>query len=83
MAGQGHNSVAADELRSLVERIEAREEDKKEIAEDIGDIYRDGKSRGYDPKLIRKIVAMRKIEAKQRDEEQAVLETYMHALGMI
>lgn len=82
----GHNSataVAADQLRAIIERVERLEEDKKAISDDIKDIYAEAKGNGYDVKALRTIVRMRKIEISKREEEEAVLETYLAALGMI
>jgi len=91
MADIGHNSgegmggghVAADELRLLIERAERLEEEKKGIQDDIKDVMSEAKSRGYDPKAMRKIIAIRKKKREEYQEEEAVLETYMQALGMI
>lgn len=74
--------VAADELRSLIERVERLEEEKKAIADDIKDIYGEAKSRGYDTRTIREIVKLRKLETHVRQEREALLETYRAALGM-
>jgi uncharacterized protein (UPF0335 family) len=82
MSGQGHNSIASDELRLLVERIERLEEEKKAIADDVKDVYGEAKSRGYDTKTIRAIVRIRKMEAHVRQEQEALLETYKAALGL-
>lgn len=82
----GHNSepapFAADRLKSIVERIERLEEEKKAIGEDITDVYTEAKGNGYCPKTLRKIIAIRKKDPDARSEEEALLETYMHALGM-
>lgn len=75
-------SIAADELRLLIERIERLEEEKKAIADDVKDVYAEAKSRGYDTKTIRKVVALRKMETHDRQEADALLETYRVALGM-
>jgi uncharacterized protein (UPF0335 family) len=74
--------VAADELRLLVERIERLEEEKKAIADDVKDVFGEAKSRGYDTKAIRKIVQIRKKKKEEFQEEEAILDTYMAALGM-
>lgn len=79
----GHNSVAADQLRSIVERVEKLEEEKKQTAADIRDVYAEAKGNGYDVKALRTLVRMRAQDSDERREQQAVLETYMHALGMI
>jgi uncharacterized protein (UPF0335 family) len=82
-AQAGHNSVAADQLKSVVERIERLEEEKKTIADDIRDIYAESKGNGLDVKALRTIVRMRKESADDRASREAILETYMHALGMV
>lgn len=84
----GHNSegatrVAKDQLRSLIERIEQREEEKAAIASDIRDIYAEGKSNGFDVKALRTIIRMRKQDPDDRAEQETILETYMQALGML
>ena len=75
-------SIAADELRLLIERIERLEEEKKAMADDVKDVYAEAKSRGYDTKTIRAIVRLRKMEAHVRQEAEALLETYKAALGI-
>ena len=79
----GHNSVSKDQLRSIIERIEHEEEAKKVITDDIKDIYSEAKGNGYDVKALRTIVRMRKQDAGERAEQDAILETYMNALGML
>jgi uncharacterized protein (UPF0335 family) len=75
-------SIAADQLKSIVERIERLEEDKKAIAEDIKEVYAEAKANGLDNAILRKIVALRKKPAAERAEEDAILELYLQALGM-
>jgi uncharacterized protein (UPF0335 family) len=75
-------NVAADQLRLLIERIERLEEEKKGISDDIKDIYLEAKATGYDAKIMRQIIQLRKMPAHDRQEMQAVLETYLSALGM-
>ena len=75
-------SIAADELRLLIERIERLEEEKKGIADDVRDVYAEAKARGYDPKTMRAVVRLRKMEANSRQEAEALLETYKAALGL-
>lgn len=75
-------SIAADELRLLIERIERLEEEKKAIADDIKDVYAEAKARGYDTKTIRECVKLRKMETNERQEREALLETYKAALGL-
>ncbi len=74
---------AKDQLKAIVERIEHLEEEKKAIADDIKDVYAEAKGNGYDVKALRKIIRLRKQDKNERAEEEAILETYMHALGMI
>ena len=81
--GMGGGRVAADELRLLIERAERLEEEKKGIADDIKDVMAEAKSRGYDVKAIRKILAIRKKKREEYQEEEAILEVYMQALGML
>jgi uncharacterized protein (UPF0335 family) len=83
-AGPGHNSaVPRDQLKSIIERVERLEEEKKATASDIRDLYAEAKGNGYDVKALRTIVRMRAQDADERRESEAVLETYLHALGMI
>jgi len=82
MSSVGHNSVAADQLRLLIERVERLEEDRKELGADIRDVYLEAKSQGYDTKTMRAIVRLRKMEKDARDEQDALLDTYRNALGM-
>lgn len=74
---------AKDQLKAFIERIERLEEEKKAMADDIRDIYAEAKGNGYDVKALRTIVRLRKIAASERQEQAAVLDTYMHALGMV
>ena len=76
------NMVAADELRLLIERIERLEEEKKGISDDIRDVYSEAKARGYDAKIMRQIIKLRAMETHERQEWEAVLDTYTSALGM-
>lgn len=75
-------SIAADELRLLIERIERLEEEKKAIADDVRDVYAEAKARGYDPKTMRAVVRLRKMENHVRQEAEALLDTYKAALGL-
>jgi uncharacterized protein (UPF0335 family) len=75
-------TVAADQLRLFIERIERLEEEKKGIADDIRDVYSEAKSQGYDAKIMRQIVRLRKMTNDDRAEMEAVLETYKSALGL-
>ncbi|AOF97053.1 MULTISPECIES: DUF2312 domain-containing protein [Sphingobium] len=75
-------NVAADQLRLLIERIERLEEEKKGIGDDIKDVYLEAKATGYDPKIMRQIVRLRKMQPHDRQEMEAILQTYLSALGM-
>ena len=74
---------AKDHLKAFVERIERLEEEKKATADDIRDVYAEAKATGFDVKALRTIVRLRKVDADERKEHEAILETYMHALGML
>ena len=74
---------AKDQLKAFVERVERLEEEKKAIADDIRDVYAEAKGTGFDVKALRTIVRLRKQDVDERKEQDAILETYMHALGMI
>src|SRR5499426_1608202 len=74
---------AKDHLRAFVERIERLEEEKKTISDDVRDVYAEAKANGFDVKALRTIVRLRKQDENERKEHEAILETYMHALGMI
>ncbi|MAS43262.1 Uncharacterized conserved protein, UPF0335 family [Albimonas donghaensis] len=76
-------TVSAGQLRAIVERIERLEEEKKEVAEQIKEVYAEAKGNGFDAKILRKIVALRKKKPEERSEEEAILELYMNALGML
>ena len=80
MADSG--GVAAGQLKSFIERIERLEEEKKAIADDVKDVYAEAKARGYDTKTMRTIVRLRKMETHDRQEADALLETYRAALGL-
>ncbi len=75
--------VAKKQLHAFVERIERLEEEKKTIAEDIKDVYGEAKGMGFDTKILKKVVALRRKDEQERMEEEAILETYMIALGML
>lgn len=77
------SAVARERLRSFVERIERLEEQKQEVSEDIRDVYGEAKAEGYDVKVMRQVVRLRKVDASQRQEEDAVRDLYLQALGML
>jgi uncharacterized protein (UPF0335 family) len=75
-------SVAADQLKSFIERIERLEEEKAALAGDIKEVFLEAKGNGFDTKAMRKILSLRKKDHAERQEEEAILELYMQALGM-
>ena len=77
------DTVAAAELRQLIERIERLEEEKATLMEDIKEVMAEAKGRGYDTKAMRTIIRLRKKDQAERQEEEAILELYMNALGMV
>ena len=74
---------AKDHLKAFIERIERLEEEKKALSDDIRDVFAEAKANGFDVKALRSVVRLRKQDVNERNEQQAVLETYMHALGML
>jgi len=74
--------IARDQLRSIIERIERLEEEKKTIADDIKEVYGEAKGNGFDVKTLRQIVKLRKQDREERAESEAMLDMYLHALGM-
>lgn len=75
--------VTGERLRSFIERIERLEEEKQALADDIKEVFAEAKATGFDVKTIRKIIRMRKQDIDQRKEEEALLETYLAAIGMV
>lgn len=87
--GIGHNSdneasveISSDRLKSFIKRIEKLEEDKAAVGEDLREVYSEAKGTGFDVKIIRQIVRLRKIELEQRREQNLLLELYKSAIGM-
>ncbi|MBL8907265.1 MAG: DUF2312 domain-containing protein [Rhizobiales bacterium] len=76
-------TFAQGQLKSLVERIERLEEEKKTIAGDIKEVYAEAKANGFDTKILRKVISIRKKDRHEREEEEAMLDLYMIALGMV
>jgi uncharacterized protein (UPF0335 family) len=72
-----------NQLKSIVARINTLEDEKKTIADDIRDVYAEAKGNGFDTKALRKIIALRKLSSEDRAQQDAILETYMNALGMV
>lgn len=77
------NTVAGQQLKAFIERIERLEEEKKTIADDIKEVYAEAKGTGFDTKAIRTIVRLRKKDKAEREEEESILDLYMASLGMI
>lgn len=73
--------IAGDQLKSIVERIERLAEEKQTIAEDIKEVYAEAKGNGYDTKVLRKVIALRKRDLNERKEEEAILDLYLQAVG--
>ena len=82
-AEAANTRFAKDQLKAFVERIERLEEEKKTISEDIRDVYAESKGNGFDTKVLRAVIRLRKQEPQERNEQQMILETYMNALGML
>lgn len=76
------NDVAQDQLRSFVERIERLEEEKKTIGDDIKDVYAEAKGNGFDTKVLRRVISLRKQDQNERQEQESILDLYLQALGM-
>ena len=76
-------TVAAGQLKSIIERVERLEEEKKEVADQIKEVYAEAKANGFDAKTIRKVVSLRKMRTEEREEEEALLDLYLSALGML
>jgi uncharacterized protein (UPF0335 family) len=79
----GAHHFAKDQLKAFIERVERLEEEKKAISDDIRDVFAEAKGNGYDVKALRTVVRMRKQDKHERAEQEAIIETYLHALGMI
>jgi uncharacterized protein (UPF0335 family) len=73
--------IQGDQLKSIVERIERLEEEKKTIADDIKEVYSEAKANGYDVKVLRKVISIRKRDLRERREEEAILDLYLQAVG--
>jgi len=81
--GFSTTTVASAQLRQIIERIERLEDEKGQVAEQIKEVFAEAKGNGFDVKTLRKIVSLRKKDSETRQEEEAMLDLYMHALGMI
>ena len=80
---QTAHRFAKDQLKAIVERVERLEEEKKALSDDIRDVYAEAKGNGFDVKSLRVVVRLRKQDVNERKEHEAILETYLHALGML
>jgi uncharacterized protein (UPF0335 family) len=78
----GADGIAADRLRSFVERIERLEDEKSALTADIRDVFAEAKSAGFDTKIMRQVIKLRRMEQHDRNEQQELIDLYMHALGM-
>ncbi len=83
MSEIGHNTVAGGKLNSIIERVERLETEKKEVADQIKEVYAEAKANGFDTKTIRKVVGLRRKPTEEREEEEALLDLYLSALGML
>jgi len=79
---EASTGIAQGQLRSIVERIERLEEERATIAADIKEVYAEAKGNGFDTKILRKVVRLRKVDRSEREEEEALIDLYLHALGM-
>jgi uncharacterized protein (UPF0335 family) len=80
---QTAHRFAKDQLKAIIERVERLEEEKKAIADDIKDVFAEAKGNGFDVKALRTVIRLRKQDVDERKEQEAILETYLHALGML
>jgi uncharacterized protein (UPF0335 family) len=78
-----NSDISGNRLKSFIERVERLEEEKKALSEDIRDVYAEAKGTGFEPKIMRKIVSLRKSNLEKRREEQELLDLYMSAIGMV
>ena len=83
MAKVKFGGVSADQLKSIIARVEKLEEEKAAIADDIRDVFAEAKGNGFDVKAIRQILKIRKQDAQEREEEESILDTYLRAQGML
>jgi len=75
-------TITASQLKSIIERVERLESDKKGIADDIKEVYAESKGNGFDPKIIKAIVKLRRLSKPERDEQESLIDTYKEALGI-
>lgn len=77
------NATAQGQLKSIIERVERLEIEKAEVSEQIKDVYLEAKGNGFDVKVLKRVVRLRKLDAAKRDEEESLLDLYLSAVGMI
>jgi uncharacterized protein (UPF0335 family) len=82
MTAAGHNTISAEQLRQIVARIERLDADRAAVVEDMKQVYLEAKGAGFDPKVLRRIIRLRKMDDAERREQAAVLELYASAIGM-
>ena len=80
--GQADTGVSAQRLKSFIQRIERLEEEKKATGADIREVYSEAKSSGFDTKIMRKVIALRRLDAAERQEQEALMQVYIDAIGM-
>jgi len=80
--GQADKGVSAQRLKSFIQRIERLEEEKKAMGADIREVYSEAKSSGFDTKIMRKVIALRRLDAAERQEQEALMQVYIDAIGM-
>lgn len=82
ITAESAQTIAAGQLRAFIERIERLEEEKQTIADDIKEVFAEAKGTGFDTKAMRTIIRLRKKDQAERQEEEAIIDLYLHALGM-
>jgi uncharacterized protein (UPF0335 family) len=80
---EASTNFARDQLKAIIERVERLEEEKKALSDDIRDVFAEAKGNGFDVKALRTVIRLRRLDADERREQDAILETYLHALGML
>lgn len=83
MSKVGHNSIAVDQLKSIIQRVEKLEEEKSVIASDIKEVMAEAKGNGFDTKTIKAVIKLRSLDDQTREEQEAIMYAYMKALGMV
>jgi uncharacterized protein (UPF0335 family) len=83
MTKTNFGGISGQQLRQYIERIERLEQEKQDVADNVRDAFAEAKANGYDVKIMRQVLKLRKLEPAKRQEQEHVLDTYLHALGMI